>query len=174
MTGHEHEFVWAGDELLPCACGANHAAIQTMLGEAADDARRVVGDARYTGCWVRQETETLELWLYSAPPEVLQELEEMRPGIYLIHNDAPRPLTVVSELRDSFDWAARKSEGMNVIAVGPTEDGYLRVGVLDDVEGAQTRLDAIYGRNVVRVYQQAKILAAMGQCSGMAPELSRV
>jgi hypothetical protein len=107
-----------------------------MLGEAADDARRLVAEAHYTGCWVRQESETLELWLFDAPSQVLQELEAIRPGVYLIHNDAPRPRTTVADLRDSFDWAARKSEGIVANVVGPSEDGYLRVGVLDDVEGA--------------------------------------
>ena len=108
-TDHEHTFVWDGQELLPCACGANVLAIQTVLDAAADDARRVVGDAYYTGCRLHQELETLELWLFNAPLHVVQELEAMHPGAYLIHNDAPQPRTAVDDLRDSFDWAARKS-----------------------------------------------------------------
>ena len=58
--------------MLPCACGANVLAIGTALGAAADDARKVVGDAHYTGCRVRQELETLELWLFDAPSQVLR------------------------------------------------------------------------------------------------------
>jgi hypothetical protein len=126
-----------------------------MLGEAATDARRVVGEAFYTGSRVRQELEKLELWLFRAPPEVLQELEAIRSGVYLIHNDAPRPRTTVDELRDSFDWVARKSEGINANTVGPTVDGYLRVGVLEDVEGAQKKLDALYGSGVVQVHESS-------------------
>ncbi|SRR6266550_3986430 len=158
-TDHEHTFVWDGRELLPCACGANVLAIQTVLDAAADDARRVAGDAYYTGCRLRQELETLELWLFNAPLHVVQELEAMHPGAYLIHNDAPRPRTAVDDLRDSFDWAARKSEGIKANVVGPSEDGYLRVGVLEDVQGAQKKLDAIYGSDVVQVYESSPIFA---------------
>ncbi len=124
-----------------------------MLGEAAGDARRVVGDAYYTGCRVRQELEKLELWLFNAPSKVLQELEAIRPGVYLIHNDAPRPRAAVDGLRDSFDWAAWKAEGVEVHAVGPTEDGYLKVGVERDLEAAQVKLDAAYGNDVVQVWE---------------------
>ena len=85
---HEHTFVWDGQELLPCACGANRSAIQTVLDAAAGDAKRTVGDAHYTGCRVRPESETLELWLCDAPPEILQGLDAIRPGVYLIHNNA--------------------------------------------------------------------------------------
>ena len=113
-----------------------------MLGEAADDAQRVAGEAYYTGCRVRQELEKLELWLFDSPPSVLEELEAIRPGIYLIHNDAPRPLTALDDLRDSFDWAAWKAKGIKVWGVGPTVDGYLNVGVEDDLETAQEKLDA--------------------------------
>ena len=158
-TDHEHTFVWDGDELLPCPCGAIHSVISADLDEAADDARRVVGDAYYTGCWLRQELETLELWLFNAPAQVLQELNALHPGVYLIHNDAPRPRTAVYDLGKSLDRAARKSEGINANVVGPSEDGYLRVGVLEDVQGAQKRLDEIYGSNVVRVYESSPIYA---------------
>ena len=158
-TDHEHTFVWDGQELLPCACGANVLAIGTALGAAADDARKVVGEAHYTGCRVRQELETLELWLFNAPLQVTQELEATHPGVYLIHNDAPRPRTAVDDLRDSFDWAAWKADGIRVRAVGPTEDGYLNVGVEDDLETAQKKLDAAYGDNVIRVSQQGPIVA---------------
>jgi|tagenome__1003787_1003787.scaffolds.fasta_scaffold19893013_1 hypothetical protein len=158
-TDHEHTFVWDGQELLPCACGANVLAIGTVLGAAADDARMVVGDAYYTGCRLRQELERLELWLFNAPLQVTQELEAMHPGVYLIHNDAPRPRTAVDDLRDSFDWAAWKADGIRVWAVGPTEDGYLNVGVEDDLETAQKKLDAAYGDNVIRVSQQGPIVA---------------
>jgi hypothetical protein len=65
----------------------------------------------------------------------------------------------VDDLRDSFDWAARKSERIEATAVGPSEDGYLQVGVLDDVQGAQKKLDAIYGNDVVRVYEGFQVVA---------------
>lgn len=155
---HEHSFVWDGQELLPCECGAHMLAIEAALNPAAEDARTVAGDGYYTGCRLRQELEAVELWLFNAPAEVLQELERLHPGAYLTHNDAPRPRTAVDDLRDSFDWAARKAEGINANLVGPTEDGYLRVGVLGDVPGAQEKLDAIYGRGVVRVEKSSPIV----------------
>jgi hypothetical protein len=158
-SDHEHTFVWDGQELLPCECGANVLAIETVLDAAADDARRVAGDPYYTGCRLRQELEALELWLFNPPSQLVQELEAMHPGVYLIHDDAPRPRTVVDDLRDSFDWAARKSEGIKANVVGPSEDGYLRVGVLEDVRGAQEKLDAIYGSDVVQVYESSPIFA---------------
>lgn len=80
-TDHTHEWVEGpGYPDLRCAaCGASHSAIQTTIGEAAVDARRVGGEAHYTGCHVHQESETLEL-------------EGMRPDVYVIHNDSPHPL----------------------------------------------------------------------------------
>lgn len=81
-AGHVHEWVQGpGNPELRCAaCGASHSAIQTMLGEAAEDARKVAGDAHYTGCRVRQESETLELWLSDAPPQVVQEIKALPPA----------------------------------------------------------------------------------------------
>ena len=78
-----------------------------MLGEAAEDARRLAGEPHYTGCRVRHESEMLELWLFDAPAQLLEELEALRRGVYVVHA-APRPLYVVDDLRDSFDWAGWK------------------------------------------------------------------
>jgi hypothetical protein len=126
---------------------------QTTLHEAAVDARRVAGEAHYTGCWFHEDSDTLELWLSNAPSQVLQELEAIRPGVYLIHNDAPRPETAVLELRDalSANLLALRAEGMHVVGFGPTHDGHLRVAVMGDVPTAQARLDAMLGSNVARV-----------------------
>jgi hypothetical protein len=156
---HEHEWVRSGDHDCRCACGADLWAIQEVLDAAADDAKRLAGDSFYTGCRVRQESESVELWLFNAPAPVLQELEAIRPGVYVIHNDAPRPLTTLDDLRDSFDWERWKTEGVKATSVGPTEDGYLHVGVENAVEAAQQKLDAAYGGNVVRVSQQGPFFA---------------
>ena len=159
---HEHTFAWDGQALLPCACGANMMAIEPVLSAAASDARKVIPETHYTGCRLRQESEAVELWLFNAPLQVLDELEAIHPGVYLIHNDAPRPRSAVDDLRDTFDWARWKSEGIKTWTVGPTEDGYLNVGVEDDVETAQKKLDAAYGDNVVRASQQGPIIAHRG------------
>jgi hypothetical protein len=148
---HEHTFVWDGQALLPCACGANMMAIEAVLTAAAGDARQVVAEAHYTGLRLRQESESVELWLFNAPSPVLEELEAMHPGVYLIHNDAPRPHTAVLELMDALPVNRLKAEGIHIVQVGPTHDGYLHVAVMGDVPTAQARLDAMFGSNVARV-----------------------
>jgi hypothetical protein len=76
-TGHEHRFVFDGRQLLPCACGAELPAIEAVLSSAADDARRAVGRAHFTGCRLRQESETVELWMFDAPSQVLERVAVM-------------------------------------------------------------------------------------------------
>lgn len=167
-TKHEHEFVWTGDELLPCACGANLSAIETALGAAADDARRIVGDAHYTGCRVCAESETLELWLCAAPARMLQELERTRPGVYAIHNDAPHPLGELLELMNSIDVRALRSDGINVTQIGPRNDGYLWVGVNTDIAAARERLEAEYGPGLFRFFTAEPL-----RMTGAGPEAPR-
>lgn len=149
---HVHEWIEGpGYPDLRCAaCGASHSAIQTMLGEAAEDARRVAGDAYYTGCRVRQESETLELWLSAAPPQVLQEIEALRPGVYEMHNDAAHPLGELLALQASIDLRAMTSQGIKVHGFGPRNDGYIWVGVNSDPAAAQAWLEAEYGRGFFR------------------------
>ena len=153
MSGakHEHMFGWDGQEPTPCACGAEMMAIESVLSPAAGDARRVAGEAHYTGCRLRQELEAVELWMCDAPSQVLQELEASHPGIYLIHNDAPRPEAVLFDLMDALPVDRLKAEGIRVVRVGATHDGYLRVSVMGDVPTAQARLDAMFGSDVARV-----------------------
>jgi len=157
MGATEHEHDWVQGSVFPdlrCAvCGASHSAIQTMLGEAAADARTVVGEAHYTGCRVRQELEKLDLWLFDAPSQVLKELETIRPGVYLIHDDAPRPEAALFGLMDALraDLLTLRAEGIHVVGFGPTHDGYLHVSVMGDVPAAQARLDGMFGSNVARV-----------------------
>ena len=130
MAEHEHEWIHVGGSAsadIRCACGASLPAIQNVLDDAAEDARRVVGDSYFTGCRICSESETVELWLFDAPSQIVRRLEALHPDTYVIHNDAPRPQRVLDDLRDSFDWTARKSEGIKAVVVGPTVDGYLRV-----------------------------------------------
>jgi hypothetical protein len=151
-TDHEHTFVWDGQELLPCACGANMMAIEAVLSAAADDARRVVGEAHYTGCRLRQESETVELWLRDAPPEVLHELEAIHPGVYAIHNDAPRTFNELLELMHSIDLSALRSQGIEVNRIGPRNEGHLGVGVSSDVAAARAWFEAEYDDGLFRVF----------------------
>ena len=122
-----------------------------MLSDAADDAKRVVGEAHYTGCRVRQELEKLELWLFEAPASVLEELEAIRPGVWLIHNDAPRTEAALFELMHALPADRLRAEGIHVVGLGPTQDGFLHVSVMGNAPTAQARFDAMFGGNVARV-----------------------
>jgi hypothetical protein len=156
---HEHTFVTGDSPVdLRCACGASVWTIQSSLHEAADDAKRIVGDA-YTGCRVRQESETLELWLRNAPAEVVQELAATRPGVYVIHNDAPRSRTELDEILALIDFAALNEAGISIHGKGPDVDGYVSVAVLEDAPGAQAKLDEMFGLGVIRVGEEPMAIA---------------
>jgi hypothetical protein len=75
----------------------------------------------------------------------------MHPGVYVIHNDAPRSLKEIEEIRDRIDLAARKDAGISYHGNGPTPDGYLTVWVDRDAPGAQAKLDEMFGPNLIRV-----------------------
>jgi len=141
---HEHMFGWDCQELLPCACGADMMAIESVLSAAAGDARQVAGEAHYTGCRLRQESETVELWMCDAPSQVLHELEAIHPGVYVIHNDAPHTLSELLKLMRSTDLSALRSLGIEVNRIGPETDGYLLVGVGTDIAAAQAWFEAEY------------------------------
>jgi hypothetical protein len=134
-----------------------------MLGEAAADAERVAGEAHYTGCHVHQESETLELWLSSAPPQVLQELDAIRPGVYEIHNDTPHPLSELLTLMHSIDHPGLISQGIKVTQIGPRNDGYISVCVNTDLAAAQAWFDAQHGPGWFRCYQPQPNTVAMVQ-----------
>lgn len=162
---HEHEWVQGPEypDLRCTVCGASHSAIQTMLGQAAADAKRVAGERYYTGCRVRQESETLELWLSDAPPQVLQELEAIRPGVYEIHNDAAHARGELLALQKSVDGAALRSEGIKLTRFGPRNDGYIWVLVNTDPAAAQAWFDARHGTGWFRCYQPEPNTVAMVQ-----------
>ena len=164
-TDHEHEWVQGPEhpDLRCAACGASHAAIQTMLGEAAADARRVAGEEHYTGCHVRQESETLELWLANAPPHVLQELAAVRPGVYVIHNDAPHALGELLEVQASIDLPALTAQGIKLTQIGPRNDGYIWVCVNTDLPAAHAWFEAEYGPGWFRCYAPEPNTVAMVQ-----------
>lgn len=153
-SDHEHEWVQGPryPDLRCAACGASHSAVQTMLGEAVDDARRVAGKEHYTGCRVRPESETLELWLSKAPPQVLQELEAFRPGVYEIHNEAAHGLSELLTVQKSIDLAALTTRGIKVHGFGPRNDGHIWVGVNTDLAAAQAWFEAEYGPGWFRCY----------------------
>jgi hypothetical protein len=147
---HRHEWVRVRAGMFQCACEPSWL-FHDFISTTAADAKQVAGPSYYTGCWTHRDSNTLELWLASAPPELLTELEELHPGTYVIHNDAPRSEAALFELMDALPVRGLKAEGIRVVRYGPTHDGYLHVGVMGDVPTAQARLDAMFGGNVAQV-----------------------
>jgi hypothetical protein len=138
--------------MFQCACEPKWL-FHDFISTTAADARQIAGTAYYTGCWTHRDVNALELWLANAPAEVLTELEELHPGTYVIHNDAPRSEVVLLDLQGVLrtELSTLKAEGFPVVGFGPTHDGYLHVRVMGDVPTAQARLDAMFDGNVARV-----------------------
>lgn len=76
----------------------------------------------------------------------------MHPGLYLIHNAARNTLREVLALRESIDLTVLRSEGIEVVRIGPTCDGYLGIGVSSDVLAAQAALDTKHGPDMIRIH----------------------
>jgi len=133
---------------------------QDALDADASDAQRIAGRSYYTGAVVHADTNTVDLYLAAAPESVIDQLNAEHPGIYVIHNDAPHTSATLLKLEAGLDDAALRAQGIDVSEWGPTEDGYLQVGVTSDVATAQAKLDEIYGPNVVRVFKAEPIMLA--------------
>jgi hypothetical protein len=137
----------------PATCeGDCTPANQAALDAAASYAERVAGQAHvFTGVAVDDDSNTVIVHLAHAPASILAELRARHPGLYVIHNDAPRTLRDVKRIADELDPVALKAEGIRLVEWGPTQDGHLRVGVSSDVASAQAFLDARYGKGIIRV-----------------------
>ena len=131
---------------------------QDALDADADDAQRIAGPAYYTGVAVHADTNTVDLYLADAPQSVIDELNAEHPGIYVIHNDAPHTSATLLKLEADFDEGSLRAQGIHVTQWGPTVDGYLQVGVTSDVAAVQSKLDQIYGPNVVHVFRSEPII----------------
>jgi hypothetical protein len=132
---------------------------QGALDADAQAAERIATRAYYTGVAIDGPSNNVDVYLAHAPASILDRLRATHPGVYVIHDDAPRTLRAVKKIMSSFSFDTLKSQGIKINAFGPTVDGYLQVGVGSHVAEAQAKLDAIYGRNVVHVIRQA---VAMG------------
>jgi hypothetical protein len=131
---------------------------QPHVSAAANDVQPVAGEY-YTGLWNHHDLGTCEVWLANAPASVLDRLNAMHPGVYAIHNDAPRSLREIEEIRRRVDTAARSDAVLSISyhGNGPTEDGYLKVMVDRDAPGAQTKLDELFGPDVIRVVEEPRM-----------------
>lgn len=126
---------------------------EPALDAAVDDAREIAGGAYYTGAVVDTGADTVTIYMAHAPQSVIDQLESTHPGIYVIQDNAPRSRSAVMEVANSIDMSALRAHGIDVVGWGPTEDGFLRVGVTSDVAAAQKAFDAQYGPNLIRVYK---------------------
>lgn len=126
---------------------------QDALDADANYAQRIAGRAYYTGAAVHADTNTVDLYPATAPQSVIDQLNAEHPGIYVIHNDAPHTSAMLLKLEAGLDRSALAAQGIDVNEWGPTVDGYLQVGVTSDITTAQSKLDEIYGPNVVRVFK---------------------
>jgi hypothetical protein len=59
----------------------------------------------------------------------------------------------LSELVDAIgtELETLSADGIRIVGVGPTQDGYLNVRVMGDVPAGQASLDAMFGSGVARV-----------------------
>jgi hypothetical protein len=127
---------------------------QGALDAAAGYAKTIAGVAhRFTGVEVDDEANQVIVYLTHASRAVIDQLNAAHPGIYVIHNDAPRTLRTLLRLERAFNFQILKPEGIKVYSVGPSVDGYLEVGVSGNVSEAQKKLDSVYGRNVVHAFK---------------------
>ena len=142
-----------GKDVSPSCDSGCTPANQDMLDAAADAARKIAG-AYYTGVVVNDATNSDTVYLAHAPQAVVDALNTAHPGLYAIENDAPRPLSAVMRLMRSFNIDALSGDGITISGFGPTQDGYLQVGVTAHVADAQAKLDAIYGAGIIKVVQE--------------------
>lgn len=138
---------------------------ENLLDLAVTDAKRIAGSAYYTGAIVDGTANTTTVYLARAPKSVLDRLRALHPRIYVIHDDAPRPRTAVLRLMNEVDPVRLKSQGIDVVSWGPSEDGYLQVGVSSDVAKAQAALDSMFGPGLVRVSRGKPAIAVSGTAS---------
>lgn len=125
---------------------------QPHVSAAANDVRPVVGEY-YTGLANHHYLGTCEVYLANAPKSVLSRLRAMHPGVYVIHNDAPRSLREMEEIVERIDMPALRDAEMSIHQKGPTQHGYVRVAVERDAAAAQAELDEMFGPDVIRVVE---------------------
>jgi hypothetical protein len=126
---------------------------QPHVSAAADDVRPVAGEY-YTGVVCHHHLGTCEVYLANAPESVLSRLRAMHPGVYAIHNDAPRSLSGIEEIIERIDVPALRDAGISIHQIGPTQHGYVRVAVERDVPAANAKFDEMFGPDVVRVVEE--------------------
>jgi hypothetical protein len=85
----------------------------------------------------------------------------MHPGVYVIHNDAPRSLKEIEEIRERV--RAGRDPGISYTGDGPTQDGFLQVTVDSDAPGARAKLHEMFGPGLIRVTEEPMGRALSGR-----------
>jgi hypothetical protein len=137
---------------------------QPSLDAAADDAESVAGSAYYTGTRVDDNANAVDVYLSHAPQSIIDQLQAMHPGTYVISNDAAHPLSELLKVEHALKLGPLDSTNgsIEVMTAYPTSDGYLKVGVArnSDVPTAQSKLDSQFGAGVIEVFGGAQPLSA--------------
>jgi len=123
------------------------------VSAATDDVQPVAGEY-FTGRVNHHHLGTCEVYLANAPESVIDRLCAMHPGVYVIHNDAPRSLNEMEKMIRRIDMPALRDAGISIHQIGPTQHGYLRVAVETDAHGAQAKFDEMCGPDVIRVVEE--------------------
>jgi hypothetical protein len=89
------------------------------VSAAADDVRPVAG-GYCTGLVNHHHLGTCEVYLADAPESVIDRLRAMHPGVYVIHNDAPRSLNEMEEIIGRIDVPVLREAGMPIHQIGLT------------------------------------------------------
>jgi hypothetical protein len=125
---------------------------QPALDAAANDAEAIAG-TYYTEARVDDAADKVDLYLAGAPQSVLDQLQAKHPGTYVIYNSAAHPLSELRRTENALPADKLQSEGIDIERIAPTPEGYLAVGIHgDNVQAAQSALDAIYGPGIIKVY----------------------
>lgn len=146
---------------------------QPALDAAANDAE-AIGGTYYTEARVDDAADKVDLYLASAPQSVLDQLQAKHPGTYVIYNTAAHPLSVLRRIENALPADKLQSEGIEIERIAPTPEGYLAVGIRsDNVQAAQSALDAIYGPGIIKVYGGAQPTVAAVKTLSLSPSALR-
>ncbi len=146
---------------------------QPALDAAANDAEAIAG-TYYTEARVDDAADKVDLYLASAPQSVLDQLQAKHPGTYVIYNTAAHPLSELRRIENALPAEELQSEGIDVERIAPTPEGYLAVGIQsDNVQAAQSALDAIYGPGIIKVYGGAQPTVAAVKTMPLSPSALR-
>jgi hypothetical protein len=146
---------------------------QPALDAAANDAEAIAG-TYYTEARVDDAADKVDLYLAGAPQSVLDQLQAKHPGTFVIYNTAAHPLSELRRIENALPADKLQAEGIDVERIAPTPEGYLAVGIHgDNVQAAQSALDAIYGPGIINVYGGAQPTVAAVKTTPVSPSTLR-